>query len=55
MAEVSEFFSFGTNDLTQMTYGFSRDDSHKFLHEYLENQIFENPFRIRPSWCWKIS
>lgn len=47
IAKTSEFFSFGTNDLTQMAYGFSRDDSHKFLHEYLENRIFEkDPFQV---------
>ena len=42
---VADFFSFGTNDLTQMTYGFSRDDAAKFLGEYYEKKIFENdPF-----------
>ena len=45
IAEVADFFSFGTNDLTQMTYGFSRDDAGKFLDSYYENKIFENdPF-----------
>ena len=45
IAEDAEFFSFGTNDLTQMTYGFSRDDAGKFLNDYYEKQIFEsNPF-----------
>ncbi len=45
IAEVADFFSFGTNDLTQMTYGFSRDDAGKFLGSYYENKIFENdPF-----------
>ena len=45
IAEVAEFFSFGTNDLTQMTYGFSRDDAAKFLDVYYEKQILESdPF-----------
>ena len=45
IAVESEFFSFGTNDLTQMTFGFSRDDSGKFLEAYFDKQIFENdPF-----------
>jgi pyruvate,orthophosphate dikinase len=45
VAEVAEFFSFGTNDLTQMTYGFSRDDAGKFLREYLDLGILErDPF-----------
>ena len=45
IAEYAEFFSFGTNDLTQMTYGFSRDDAGKFLNDYYKNQIFESdPF-----------
>lgn len=45
IAETAEFFSFGTNDLTQMTYGFSRDDAGKFLNEYYEKKIFEfDPF-----------
>ena len=45
IAEVAEFFSFGTNDLTQMTYGFSRDDAGKFLNAYYDAKIFENdPF-----------
>ncbi len=47
IAEVAEFFSFGTNDLTQTTYGISRDDSGKFLPFYLENRIFkDDPFQI---------
>ncbi len=45
IAEYAEFFSFGTNDLTQMTFGFSRDDAAKFLNEYYTKGIFENdPF-----------
>ena len=45
LAKEAEFFCFGTNDLTQMTYGFSRDDAGKFLDAYYEHKIFENdPF-----------
>jgi len=45
IAEEAEFFSFGTNDLTQMTYGFSRDDAAKFLEDYYAKKIFEqDPF-----------
>ncbi|MCH5286016.1 MAG: pyruvate, phosphate dikinase [Christensenellaceae bacterium] len=45
IAEHAEFFSFGTNDLTQMTFGFSRDDAGKFLGSYYDNKIFESdPF-----------
>lgn len=45
VAKTAEFFSFGTNDLTQMTYGFSRDDAGKFLDYYYERKIFESdPF-----------
>ena len=45
IASVAEFFSFGTNDLTQMTYGFSRDDAGKFLKDYYAKGIFESdPF-----------
>ena len=45
LASVASFFSFGTNDLTQLTYGFSRDDSGKFLKSYYDKGIFENdPF-----------
>ena len=45
IAEEAEFFSFGTNDLTQMTFGFSRDDAGKFLGAYYENKSYENdPF-----------
>jgi len=46
IATEAEFFSFGTNDLTQMTYGFSRDDAGKFLEDYYANKIFEqDPFQ----------
>ena len=45
IAESAEFFSFGTNDLTQMTFGFSRDDAGKFLDSYYQNKIYESdPF-----------
>ncbi len=45
IAEHAEFFSFGTNDLTQMTFGFSRDDAGKFLNSYYETKIYESdPF-----------
>jgi pyruvate,orthophosphate dikinase len=47
IAEEAEFFSFGTNDLTQMAYGFSRDDSGKFLADYLEKGVFDrDPFEV---------
>jgi pyruvate,orthophosphate dikinase len=47
IAEEAEFFSFGTNDLTQMGFGFSRDDSGKFLNEYVEKGIFDkSPFEV---------
>ena len=42
IAKEAEFFCFGTNDLTQMTYGFSRDDAGKFLNAYYDTKIFEN-------------
>ncbi len=46
VAQYAEFFSFGTNDLTQMTYGFSRDDAGKFIKDYLEKGIMEfDPFK----------
>ena len=45
IATEADFFCFGTNDLTQMTFGFSRDDAGKFLNAYYDNKIFENdPF-----------
>ena len=47
IAQEAEFFSFGTNDLTQMTFGYSRDDAAKFFPEYIESKILENdPFRV---------
>jgi pyruvate,orthophosphate dikinase len=48
IAEHAEFFSFGTNDLTQMTFGYSRDDAEgKFLLQYVERKILpENPFQV---------
>jgi pyruvate,orthophosphate dikinase len=46
IGEISEFFSFGTNDLTQMGFGFSRDDAGKFIGEYLEKEILiQDPFQ----------
>ena len=45
LAKYAQFFSFGTNDLTQLTYGFSRDDASKFLKDYYDKNIFDNdPF-----------
>ena len=45
IGKEAEFFSFGTNDLTQMTFGFSRDDAGKFLPDYYKTKIFESdPF-----------
>ena len=45
IAEEAEFFSFGTNDLTQMTYGFSRDDAGSFLQDYYDKKVYEqDPF-----------
>ena len=47
IAEITDFFSFGTNDLTQMTYGLSRDDAGKFLPLYLEKDLFaKDPFQV---------
>jgi pyruvate,orthophosphate dikinase len=47
IAEEAEFFSFGTNDLTQMAYGFSRDDSGRFLQDYIDKGILEkDPFQV---------
>ena len=47
IAQSAEFFSFGTNDLTQMTFGYSRDDAGKFLPVYLEKNILQNdPFQV---------
>ena len=46
LASITDFFSFGTNALTQMTYGFSRDDAGKFLNDYYDKRIFErDPFK----------
>jgi pyruvate,orthophosphate dikinase len=46
MAETAEFFSFGTNDLTQMTFGYSRDDANSFLPDYIKKEILErDPFQ----------
>ena len=46
IAKEAEFFSFGTNDLTQMTFGFSRDDTGKLIKEYVEKGILEDdPFQ----------
>ena len=47
IASHADFFSFGTNDLTQMTYGFSRDDAGKFISKYLDQDIFaKDPFQV---------
>ena len=47
IGEVAEFFSFGTNDLTQMTFGYSRDDAGKFLPIYIDNGILKHdPFQV---------
>ena len=47
IAEVAEYFSFGTNDLTQMTYGYSRDDAGKFLPDYIKKGILKtDPFAV---------
>lgn len=47
IAEITDFFSFGTNDLTQMTFGLSRDDAGKFLPLYLDKDLFEkDPFQV---------
>lgn len=52
IAEDAEFFSYGTNDLTQMTFGYSRDDVSKFLGEYLRQGILKyDPFQVR-RWRW---
>ena len=46
IAKEADFFSFGTNDLTQMTFGFSRDDAGKFLESYYDKKIYEfDPFQ----------
>ena len=46
IAKEAEFFSFGTNDLTQMTFGFSRDDAGKFLDAYYQNKIYEHQIHL---------
>ena len=47
ISKYADFFSFGTNDLTQTTLGISRDDSGKFLNDYIDNKIFEiDPFVV---------
>ncbi len=47
VAKEAEFFSFGTNDLTQMTFGFSRDDVGKFIRDYIDKGILEkDPFQV---------
>ena len=47
VAADAEFFSFGTNDLTQMTFGYSRDDAGKFLQIYIEKGLLKNdPFQV---------
>ena len=53
IAKEADFFSFGTNDLTQMTFGFSRDDAAKFLGAYYDTKIYENdPFQhLDVRWC----
>jgi len=56
IAKEAEFFSFGTNDLTQMTFGFSRDDAGKFLSAYYDKKIYENdPFqKLDQIWVGKL-
>ena len=55
IGKQAEFFSFGTNDLTQMTLGFSRDDAGKFLPEYLKTGIYEHdPFRSIDQKAWAL-
>ena len=52
IAEVAEFFSFGTNDLTQMTYGFSRDDVNAIVHKYIDEKIIPaDPFNTFDQEC----
>ncbi len=56
IAQTAEFFSFGTNDLTQMSLGFSRDDAGKFIKEYINQNIFEkDPFQtLDQEWVWEL-
>ena len=51
IASSAEFFSFGTNDLTQMTFGYSRDDIASFLPVYLEKKILKVDRTVWDSWC----
>ena len=52
IAEVAEFFSFGTNDLTQMTFGFSRDDVNAIVHKYIDEKIIPaDPFNTFDQEC----
>ena len=53
IAKEAEFFSFGTNDLTQMTFGFSRDDAGKFLGAYYDNKIYESDPFAAPGSRWR--
>ena len=57
IAKEAEFFSFGTNDLTQMTFGFSRDDAGGFLQDYYDKKIFEirSICTLRSKRRWKTS
>jgi len=57
IATTADFFSFGTNDLTQMTLGISRDDAGKFLTEYVNQGIYpQDPFRVtRSDRSWLVS
>ena len=52
LAKHCDFFSFGTNDLTQLTFGFSRDDAGKFINVYTENNILQlDPFQTLDRRC----
>ena len=56
IAEVAEFFSFGTNDLTQTTFGMSRDDAGKFLRLYVEKDVLDyDPFQRVDEAGWASS
>ena len=55
IAKVADFFSFGTNDLTQMGFGYSRDDAGKFLQAYLDQGILEGSIpEPRSDWYWSV-